>query len=90
MMFWNKKKDDPNKNTTNSEEYERLSKRITDLAAEVALHKTKVELIETDVANLRGKFNRKLSGLQKEEEKVEPKEEEKTESIINGGYIAFG
>lgn len=88
-MWW-QKKNDTSKDALNSAEYERLSKRVTELTGEVGTLKTLCNSLETDVANLRGKFNRKLSGLQKEEEKVEPKEEEKTESIINGGYVAFG
>jgi len=38
-----------------------------------------VRLLRSDNNNLRGQFNRKLSGLQKEEEKVAPKEEESAE-----------
>ena len=62
----------------NSVEYEKLSKRITELVAEVETMRSKIKVLETDNANLRGNFNRKLSGIKKEE----LQEEEKTESNI--------
>lgn len=88
-MWW-KKNDNTSKNPVNSEEYERLAKRITELVAELGLLKANYKIIETDVDNLRGNFNRKLKGLVKEEEKVAPKEEEKSETYINDGFVAFG
>jgi len=81
------KKNDTSKNAVNSDEYERLAKRITELAAECGICKAACKLLETDVDNLRGKFNRKLKGLE-QEEKVEPKEEE--EKFINGGFVGIG
>ena len=86
MRMWFKK-DDTNKNYVNSDEYERLAKRITELASEVGICKAASKLLQTDVDNLRGKFNRKLKGLE-QEEKVEPKEE--TEKYINGDFIGIG
>jgi len=71
MSFWHRKNETP----LRSEEYERVSKRITELAAAVEELQNKFKILETNYNNLRGNFNRKLSGL-KEEEKVAPKEEE--------------
>jgi hypothetical protein len=69
MIFWKKK--------LNSEEYENLCKKIGTLAGEIADFKLQLRVLDADLNNLKGRFNRKLSGLAKEEEKVAPKEEEK-------------
>ena len=59
-----------------SEEYEQLFKRIVDLSGEIADIRKRCDLLSTDTANLRGRFNKQLAWLPKEEEKVTPKEEE--------------
>ena len=76
MSFWKKSNETP----LRSDEYERISKKFTELAATVEELQNKFKILETNYNNLRGNFNRKLSGL-KEEEKVVPKEEE-TETNI--------
>lgn len=71
MSFWRKSNETP----LNSGEYERVSKRIVELVGRIEELETKFKILGTNYDNLRGNFNRKLSGL-KEEEKVAPKEEE--------------
>lgn len=71
MSFWKKSNETP----LNSSEYEKISKRLTEFAGTIEEIKNNFKILETNYNNLRGNFNRKLSGL-KEEEKVAPKEEE--------------
>lgn len=66
MNFWNKK--------VNSDEYEKLHKKITELSVEISELTAKIRLIQSDNSNLRGQFNRKLSGLKKEETPEETKD----------------
>lgn len=81
------KANNSNANAVNSSEYERLSIRIADISSEVKSVKADHELLKTDIANLRGKFNQRLKGLKEEETKDE---EKKIETIIKDEYIAFG
>lgn len=67
MSFWKKQ-------PVNSDEYEKLSKKITDLSSEVEELTAKIRIITSDVSNLRGQFNRKLTGLKKEEVSEEEKD----------------
>jgi len=85
-MFW-KTKNDPSKNTVNSVEYESLVKRILELDTNIRLLKADVQILQTDAANLRGKFNSKLKGI-KENEAQEEKIER--ENFNSDGYVAFG
>lgn len=73
-MFWKKTK-------VNSDEYEYLHKRITELSNLITELTAKIAAVQSDAANLRGQFNRKVSGIKKEEQQ-EHKEEE-TQSINN-------
>lgn len=73
MSFWNNKK-------VNSDEYEKLAKKITDLSSSVDELTAKIRIITSDVSNLRGLFNRKLTGIKKEEQ---VQEEEETKDINN-------
>lgn len=75
MAFWNKSQ-------LNSNEYEEITKKIIQLSGkyEDLLHK--VNVIVTDIANLRGRFNQKLSKIKKED--LETDEEQ---SINNGMLI---
>lgn len=92
-MFWNKKK-----NEQPSADSERTSKLLVEALENLSKLSRKVNEIEglynilkTDISNLRGIVNRKLSGKQLEQlqEEEKPKEEKK-EEFINGGYIPFG
>lgn len=75
MSFWNKTtKDD--KRILNSDEYERASKRIIELHSRVEELQNKIAVLQTNYDNLRGQFNRKLSGIKEEEKKVEMTESE--------------
>ena len=67
MNFWNKK--------INSEEYEKLSKKLIELSNEIGELSSKIKLVQSDNANLRGQFNRKLLGFKKEETPQENTEE---------------
>lgn len=75
-MFFNKKQ------TLNSDEYEKLSKKMIDLKEELETFGVKLNVLRTDVDNLRGNFNRKLKGLKKEE--MEEEEDSKTKDIYRG------
>lgn len=69
MIFWQKKQ-------INSDEYEKLTKKIIELNANYESLIKRVDLIVTDIANLRGRFNQKLSRIKEEEKTEESKEEE--------------
>lgn len=71
MSFWRKSENVP----LNSKEYESCAKKIVEVSGRIEELETKFKILTTNYDNLRGQFNRKLSGL-KEEEKVAPKEEE--------------
>ena len=66
-MFWKKKE-------LKSDEYEILVKKISNLSMQVDELHSKLKTLWTEYDNLRGKFNRKLSGLKKEEEQTEETE----------------
>ena len=87
MWFFNGRANNSSKDVINSSEYERLAVRISDIAADVKAVKADHELLKTDIANLRGKFNQRLKGLIVDEEK--PKEKE-IETINNTEFVAFG
>lgn len=72
-MFWKKTQ-------VNSAEYEYLHKRITELQNSINELSSKIAVVQSDNANLRGQFNRKLTGLKKEEQQ---EEQEETKSINN-------
>lgn len=74
MSFWR------NKNL-NSDEYEKLQKKIIDLDAKIEKANVDLKILQTNYDNLRGNFNRKLSGIKKEEAELTQKEE--TQSINN-------
>ena len=68
-MFWKK--------TLNSDEYEKLYKKFTELQNLVNELTSKIAAVQSDNANLRGQFNRKLQGIKKEEQITEEIEETK-------------
>lgn len=63
-MFWKKSK-------VNSDEYEYLHKRITELSNLISELTAKIAAVQSDAANLRGQFNRKVSGIKSTEQKEE-------------------
>lgn len=74
MILWFGKK----KEKLNSEEYEKLLKKITEVSNDVNNFESiqrkqaiAIETIETRLDLLRGQFNRKLKGIQKEEQQIE-------------------
>lgn len=86
-MFW-RKNDNRDKNIMDSDSYERIIKRIAELTSRIDIFETKFKLLQTDVENLRGNFNRKLSGIAKEIQESTPKTE--TESFNNSYDVPFG
>ena len=63
-MFWHKK-------NLPSDEYESLSKKITDLSQQIQQLKSGLTEQESLLHSLRGLVNRKISGTKKEEENDE-------------------
>lgn len=83
-MFWSKH-ENSNKNDINSAEYDRCLKRISELNARIDVLNAEIEILKTGLANLRGQFNRKLSGIRIEEQK-----QEEPKDINNGELIPLG
>jgi len=75
MSFWNKKQ-------INSDEYEKLTKKIIELNSDVSDLTAKIRILTSDNSNLRGLFNRKLTGLKKEEIPEETTEEKDINNSI--------
>jgi hypothetical protein len=87
-MFWKKNKnDDLHKTNLNSDEYERLFKRILEVSAAVTDCNNQLKVLSTNLDNLRGNFNRKLAGIAKEEQAEEKKI---IESFNNSVELPFG
>lgn len=78
-MFWGKN-DNSSKNIMDSESYAKLLNRIVDGDTRIAKVENDLKLFRTDLENLRGNFNRKLSGLAKEEKESSPPQTEKFNS----------
>lgn len=66
-MFWQKRQIE-----LKSTEYEEVVKRIVKIAGEVDGIGYKITKLETEIADLRGRFNAKLNKLKKEEEEEDP------------------
>jgi hypothetical protein len=76
---------DKDKNVINSDEYELCVKRIISTGTDVTVLKTKVEALETSLANMRGFINRKIGDISSKKETVEePKD------INNDNTVYFG
>lgn len=69
-MFFSKKKEET---PLNSKEYEYLLLKIAELRSEVGDLKTNYRIIETNMDDLRGKFNRKLYQMAPKEEENKDK-----------------
>lgn len=72
-----------NETRINSEEYERITKRLIDFSARIEELENKFKILQTNYDNLRGNFNRKLTGIKKEET------EEETQSINNPVILPY-
>lgn len=71
------------KSKLNSDEYEAITKKFTDLRASYEELQQKVKLMQTDIDNLRGRFNQKLSRIKKEDfDETETKEETINNPVI--------
>lgn len=68
-LFFKKKNENTNKNFADPDEYGRILRRFADLSTDIELCKATIKVLQTDVDNLRGNFNRKLKGIEKEETK---------------------
>lgn len=69
MSFWRNK-------SLNSDEYEKLTKKIIEFDSKIEKAIVDLKILQTNYDNLRGNFNRKLSGIKKEEA-TESTEQEK-------------
>jgi hypothetical protein len=84
LSFWRHKKyDNTDKNAVNSAEYERIVRKLIDANAEIETLKASIKLLQTDVDNLRGNFNRKLKGIE-QTEKIDTKDINTSELISIG------
>lgn len=81
MSFWKKGTEE----FLTSKEFDTLSRKITELSSEVEDLKIKFRFMNTNYDNLRGQFNRKLSGLKKEEEQ-QPDEEQEFKKFTPFGF----
>jgi hypothetical protein len=61
-MFWNQQR-----KSLNSEEYDKILKKLSELDNKVEVLNGKFKALETNYDLLRGQFNRKLAGIRKEE-----------------------
>lgn len=61
-MFWNQQK-----KSLNSEEYDKILKKLSELENKTEVLNGKFKALETNYDLLRGQFNRKLAGIRKQE-----------------------
>jgi len=60
MAFWKKKE-------LNSDEYEKICKKIIDLTLQIEVTSTKLGILQTEFENQRANFNAKLRGKKPED-----------------------
>jgi hypothetical protein len=80
MLFWKRQNENASKDINNSDVYGAILRRFAELATDIELCKTQIKVLQTDVDNLRGNFNRKLKGLE-QETKTETKDINTSEFI---------
>lgn len=68
----------------NSDEYDKVLMKISEIRGELYHLKTQLLVLETNYNDLRGKFNRKLSILSNDKE-----EEEKKDKFIGNNFLKF-
>lgn len=73
-MFWRKKTDNLGEKSLNSLEYEKCVRRMVEWDAKLESLSHKLDLLKTDVDNLRGRFNQRLKNFREEEKKEEAKD----------------
>jgi archaellum component FlaC len=78
-MFW-RKNDNSSKNVMDPDSYARILNKLSEIDSRIKSVENDFKLLTTDVQNLRGNFNRKLSGLAKEEKESPPPQTEKFNS----------
>lgn len=71
--MWFKKN---NESALNSKEYESVCKKLVEVSSKLEELQNSFKILETNYNNLRGQFNRKLSGLVEK-----PKEEESENNL---------
>jgi len=84
-MFWRNK--NLGEKNINSNEYDSVLKKISEINAELELFKTKLNLIKTDLDNLRGRFNQRIA---KGREGDDKEAGEPTKELNNGEFIPLG
>jgi hypothetical protein len=72
-MFWNKSKNAEQTNL-NSADYEKLLKKSVEVTAKIEELQIKLEVLRTDLQDMRGKFNRKLRGIRLEDQEEQEKD----------------
>lgn len=70
------------KKSLNSDEYDKVLRKLSELNSELEIHKAKLSVIRTDLENLRGRFNQRLAKIGADENKEPPKE-------INSGEAVY-
>lgn len=86
-----KETDNRNAHALNSDEYEKLAKRLVEHDTKMQTLASQVEVLETHVRNLRGNFNRKLGSLASDESESNPaKPKLETVTINNTELLPVG
>jgi hypothetical protein len=83
-MFWRN-----DKKLLDSSEYEKLSKKIIELSADIANIKIEFKILETNYNNLRGQFNRKLAGIRRADLQQDEGLEEQPKDINNPVILPY-
>jgi hypothetical protein len=91
MRFWNlkrygytnKKNDNTSQNDVDTDGYARIFRRLTEISSDVEQCRAQVKILQTDVDNLRGNFNRKLKG-------IEQTEKQEAKDINTSEFIPIG
>jgi len=83
-VWFRKKTDNLDAKVINSIEYEQCLKRISELSAEIKMLNVKIEILQTDCSNLRGRFNQRLKSIGEGEipKPEQPKEINTTEPLF--------
>jgi DNA anti-recombination protein RmuC len=83
-MFWTKKTEDLGKKDINTDEYVKCLKRMAEIDSRVESLFNKFNLLQTDMENLRGRFNQKLKSF------AEAKPEAETKDLNSDNTIYLG
>jgi hypothetical protein len=81
VVMWFKKNDSVPK-TLDSREYDYCLKRISELNTKIESYANKLEILQTGLSSLRGKFNSRITG--------EPEKKAETEKDISSDELYLG